>query len=132
MDEYISNAKQNEARISSETGKSSQEGKDINWIYPDSLSHNMKFEQLTFRFRSFCPFMLAKYGLLIPGENSKKSLKNSLKNSLKKFFKKIFKKNLQKNLKKIFLGKLKKNSLKNSLKKFFKKSLKKISKIFFF
>ena len=67
MEQYIANAKVNDARISSGTGRSTQEGNDINWIYPDSLSHNMKFEQLTFRFRSFCPFMLAEHGLLIPG-----------------------------------------------------------------
>ena len=67
MQQYIAEAAENGARISEETGKGSQDGKDINWIYQDSLSHNMKFEQLTFRFRSFCPFQLAEHGLLIPG-----------------------------------------------------------------
>jgi hypothetical protein len=37
MDQYITNAKSEGRRISQETGKSSKEGKDINWIYPDSL-----------------------------------------------------------------------------------------------
>ena len=67
MEQYIAEAKENGARIDSKTGKESALAKDINWIYPDSLSHNMKFEQLTFRFRSFCPYMLAENGILVPG-----------------------------------------------------------------
>ena len=49
-------------RIEPETGK--DKNKDINWIYADSLSHNIDIDQLTFQFRSFCPYMLAKHGLL--------------------------------------------------------------------
>ena len=67
MEQYIAEAKEGGARIDPKTGKESPLAKDLNWIYPDSLSHNMKFEQLTFRFRSFCPFMLAENGILVPG-----------------------------------------------------------------
>jgi len=55
-------------KINGETGK--DKNKDINWIYADSLSHNIDIDQLTFQFRSFCPYMLAKHGLLIPGTSS--------------------------------------------------------------
>ena len=55
-------------RIESTTGK--EANKDVNWIYADSLSHNIDIDQLTFQFRSFCPFMLAEHGLLIPGTSS--------------------------------------------------------------
>ena len=54
-------------KISADTGK--QYEKDITWLYPDNLSHNINIEQLIFQFRSFCPFMLAEHGLLIPGSS---------------------------------------------------------------
>lgn len=54
-------------KISPDTGK--QFEKDITWLYPDNLSHNINIEQLIFQFRSFCPFMLAEHGLLIPGSS---------------------------------------------------------------
>ena len=54
-------------KISPDTGK--QFEKDITWLYPDNLSHNINIEQLIFQFRSFCPYMLAEHGLLIPGSS---------------------------------------------------------------
>ena len=66
MDEYLVDAEAG-GRIDPSTGKDSADKDDITWVYPETLTQNMKIESMTFRFRSFCPLMLAKYGLLIPG-----------------------------------------------------------------
>lgn len=66
MDEYLVEAEAG-GRIDPSTGKDSADKDDITWVYPETLTQNMKIESMTFRFRSFCPLMLAKYGLLIPG-----------------------------------------------------------------
>jgi hypothetical protein len=68
-DDYVKAAEAGE-KINDETGKKDKNSKDVTWLYPDNLSKNLNIEQLTFQFRSFCPFMLAEHGLLIPGTSS--------------------------------------------------------------
>ena len=52
------------AKVNDNTGKKDENSKDVTWLYPDNLSKNLNIEQLTFQFRSFCPYMLGTFIIL--------------------------------------------------------------------
>ena len=56
-EDYLKEAEEG-GMIDKETGKDTPNAKEITWLYPGNLSHNLNIEHLTFQFRSFCPYML--------------------------------------------------------------------------